>query len=357
MASDKKIAVVILANENPEGHYLWIKACEDLQELVVWRVVNLCSSDWWEELYSQRFDLLLSRPGGLHSCYKTLYDERIRILSSVMHEAVFPTQTEVEIYENKRYLSFWLKANKIPHPATKVYYEKSEAVNAIKESKFPLVGKSNIGASGSGVVILHNLSEAMGYINRAFSKKGVPRRWGPNVAKGQIVKRALQAFRHLNYIKRKAKIYNTRRSDKQIGYLILQEFVKHEFEWRVVRMGESFFAHKKLKLGEKTSGSLLKGYEQPPLQLLDFVRNITQKHRLYSQAVDIFESEQGYLVNEMQCFFGQSDPHQMIIDGKPGRYLYSDGEWIFEAGNFNDNESFNLRLLAAIDLFRKGMIG
>ena len=85
----------------------------------------------------------------------------------------------------------------------------------------------------------------------------------------------------------------------------------------MVRIGDSFFAHKKLKILEKSSGSLLKNYDSPPLKLLDFVKAITDKHGFYSQAVDIFESERGYLVNEMQCIFGQSDPYQMMVDGRP----------------------------------------
>jgi len=51
----------------------------------------------------------------------------------------------------------------------------------------------------------------------------------------------------------------------------------------------------------------------------------------------------------MQCIFGQSDPCQMLIDGKAGRYFRNNGHWIFEAGNFNQNESFNLRVQFAID--------
>ena len=126
--------------------------------------------------------------------------------------------------------------------------------------------------------------------------------------------------------------------------MIFQEYIPHEFEWRVVRIGDSFFAHKKLKTREKSSGSLLKNYDNPPLELLNFVKEITEKHRFYSQAIDIFESERGYLVNEMQCIFGQSDPYQMLVNGNPGRYRYLDDEWIFEPGDFARNGCYNLRL-------------
>lgn len=350
MASDNIVSTVILANEDKAGHELWIKACESCEQPISWRVVNLCGYDWWEKLHSEPFDILLSRPGGLHSRYKNLYDERLRILSAVKGYLVFPSLTEVEIYENKRYLSFWLKANSIPHPATFVFYDRNEAISWIQQADFPLVGKTNIGASGSGVVILKDQLAGKKYVDRAFSRRGVPQRWGPNLSKGRILSRAFHSIMNSGYLKRKAMLYGMRRSDKQVGFLLLQEFIDHPYEWRVVRMGESFFAHKKLKLGEKTSGSLLKGYDTPPMELLDFVKQITDRHTLLSMCVDIFESPRGYLVNEMQCFFGQSDPHQMLIDGIPGRYRWLDGAWVFEKGEFNANESYNLRLATALSL-------
>ncbi len=55
-------------------------------------------------------------------------------------------------------------------------------------------------------------------------------------------------------------------------------------------------------------------------------------------------SQGKYLINEMQCIFGQSDPYQMLVNGKPGRYVFKDGKWIFEEGMFNRNESYNLRV-------------
>ena len=103
--------------------------------------------------------------------------------------------------------------------------------------------------------------------------------------------------------------------------------------------------------GEKASGSLIKGYENPPFRLLDFVKEVTDKRGFLSQSVDVFEAADGrYLVNEMQCTFGQSDPYQMLVDGVPGRYRYLNDEWVFEAGDFNRYQSFLLRLEHFIDL-------
>ena len=139
--------------------------------------------------------------------------------------------------------------------------------------------------------------------------------------------------------------YKTESSEVQREYVIFQEFIPHNYEWRCVRIGDSFFAHKKMVKGEKASGSLIKGYENPPFKLLDFVKEVTDKRHFRSQSVDIFETADGrYLVNEMQCTFGQSDPYQMLVDGVPGRYRLIDEKWTFEAGDFNKYKSFLLRL-------------
>jgi len=135
--------------------------------------------------------------------------------------------------------------------------------------------------------------------------------------------------------------------------LILQEFIQHDFEWRCVRIGNSYFAHKKLAINNMSSGTLLKGYGDVPLPLLDFIRNLTEENGLSSVSIDIFESSKGYLVNEIQTFFGQSDPYQMLIDGEQGRYVYNKGDWQFEKGEFNQWECYHLRLMHALELWEQ----
>jgi len=141
-------------------------------------------------------------------------------------------------------------------------------------------------------------------------------------------------------------IYN----ESQKSFIIFQEYIPHEYEWRVVHIGDSFFAHKKLKRVEKASGTLIKEYGKPPFDLLDFVKEITDSHQLYSQSVDIFESDRVYLINEMQCIFGQIDPYQMLVNCVPGRYVMIEGNWQFEGGDFNTNESYDLPLETALKI-------
>ena len=344
-----KIKAIILRNESEEDHLPWVTACEAFSDKVDWRIVNLTSAGWLEDIRSESCDILLAKPGGLTGLYKQLYDERIYVLSHSLGYNVFPVPEEIYIYENKRFLSYWLKANGVPHPETSVFYSIDEALSFISGTSFPLVAKTNIGASGSGVKILSDRNEAVRYTEDTFRGRGAPQRSGPNLEKGGYLKRGMHYLIHPSDLAVKMKIYKTRASSLQKGFVIFQEFIDHEFEWRVVRIGESYFAHKKLKSGEKASGSLLKNYDNPPTALLDFVREITESRGFRSQAVDIFESDRGYLVNEMQCIFGQSDSYQMLVDGRKGRYLFSEGRWLFEEGDFAINECYNLRLQYLVD--------
>ncbi len=344
---------VILTNEIEGSEQKWKIACEKLNLEFI--VVDLSKANWLELIENYKPNILLTRPAGLTSPFKILYDERLEILVNELNYFCFPTLKEVLIYENKKYFSYWLKANKIPHPKTSVFYFEKEALDWVNSDtiKLPIVAKTNIGASGSGVVIHETKEELTNYIQSTFSGKGATKRVGPNLKKGRILQRGIRLLSKPKALFKKIEVYKARALDVQKDFVLFQEHIPHTFEWRVVRMGDSFFAHKKLMLGNMTSGSLLKDYGNPPLAMLDFVKAITDKHHLYSQAVDVFESPNGYLVNEMQCIFGQSDAYQMKVDGCIGRYLFENGEWKFEAGDFNTNESYDLRLQSAIVLYQK----
>jgi hypothetical protein len=279
-----------------------------------------------------------------------LYDERVRVLHRVLKIPVYPTLEEIEIYENKKYLSYWLEANAIPHPKTRVFYHEKEALDFVQSTALPLVGKISIGAGGSGVQILHTLQEAEHYIRETFSG-GVTAKTGPKWRRKGFLKRVIKKLLRPSELRNKLQAYRHLRSEVQKDFVIFQEFIPHDYEWRVVMIGDSYFAHKKIKVGEKASGSLVKGYDSPPSSLFDFVKGICEPRHFVSQAVDLFESPDGrYLINEMQCIFGQSDPYQMLIDGVPGRYRFLNGQWVFEAGDFNRLECFEARLKHFLDM-------
>ena len=345
----------ILKNENPEEHLEWVKACES-NPAIQFDVIDLKKNNWLTEIQKNQYDCLLAKPSGLVSYYKTLYDERIYILNKVLNYKIYPSFDELFIYENKRLLSYYLKAKNIPHPQTWVFYDQTEAEDFIDQAGMPIVGKTIIGAGGSGVRILKSKTAAINYIHEAFSQKGITRSWSPNIRKGSYSKRLLNRLKDIpgtiQYFINKRKAATI---DPQRWFVLFQEYIPVDFEWRCVKICESYFAHKKLRsIGEMMSGTSKVSWDGPLEKLLDFMKVVTEKGDMLSQAIDIFEDEKGnYLVNELQCFWGSKNPHQMILDGIPGRYIHKGGQWVFEKGEFNTNNSYNLRLNHVLKLIDK----
>jgi glutathione synthase/RimK-type ligase-like ATP-grasp enzyme len=342
--------IAILRNEDPSSSRKWQLACEKLN--VTYQVIDLTSVDWLQQIQNGKYDFFLLRPSGLLTHFKTLYDERLYIISKILKYDTFPSYEECYIYENKKLLSYFLQANAIPHPVTKVFYHKKEALEFIENYTFPIVAKTSIGASGSGVKIIRSKKEAQKYVFTAFSGNGIKRRFGPNRVTGSPGKWVSRALNSRSYFFSKIGEYISLYKHGERDFVILQEYINHDFEWRVVRIGASYFAHKKIKVGEKASGSKGIDFVTPPESILNFTRTLCDKFNFQFMAIDLFEEGKGgYLVNELQTIFGHVQNYILSIDNNPGRYIYSNDHWIFEAGDFNTNESYDLRLKVALDLY------
>jgi glutathione synthase/RimK-type ligase-like ATP-grasp enzyme len=343
----------VLINHSYDLYKFWIEAIKESEFDIRYSLIYFDSNNWLEEIRNQGFDAVLISPPYMTINSKRMCDERIFIISEILKIPVYPDYKSLLVFENKRMLDYVLDSYEIPHPGTWNFHNKEEALSFTVTSAFPLVAKIITGAAGIGVRFLRNRKDARQYILKAF-KKGVRSKTGPSLRRPGLINRFISALHRKNYVRMLMDNYGSVLHEKQIGYVYLQEFIPHEFEWRCVRIDDSYFAHKKLVKNHKASGSLLKVYDKPPGNLLEFVRSVSEKLGITSAAFDIFETrDKGYLVNEVQTFFGQSDPHQMIIDEIPGRYYFKEGEWIFEAGDFNRNKSFNLRLNHAIKLLNR----
>ena len=315
---------------------------------ISYQEINVLQSDWLTKSLETDYELYLLKSPGMINSQKQVFDERAQILSEVLGKSIYPSLTEIRLHENKKYLAEWLRSLDIPCPQTVVLLDKEEAKVYLSHADYPLVAKQNIGSSGKGVRIIPDLRSGLELAERTFTHGLVPK-VGPNLRSASLLKKVANAISKKGLLRARLTGYQGILSEPQ-KYLILQEFIHHSFEWRTVRIGESYFAHKKMVIGEKASGSLTKDYSDPPLELLDFVRNLTNVTGLNSVSIDVFESPRGYLINEIQTFFGQSDPYQMKVQGKIGRYRNLKGTWVFEEGDFASNQCYDLRISHAISL-------
>ncbi|MBD3316396.1 MAG: hypothetical protein GF344_11470 [Chitinivibrionales bacterium] len=341
----------ILKNEFDDGHENWAHACK--KRGIDFEIIDLTSNTWFEQLQAGTFRHCLACPPGRQRVFKELYDERAYVIERVSGCFLYPNYREISLHENKKYLSYWLKAKKLPHPHTHVFYNRQEALSFARQATLPLVGKLNIGASGKGVRVLRRREELLSYINSAFST-GIRGQWGPNIKMGSYTNRFMKLIREPTRVLKRLGAYRRDHGELQKGYVILQDYVEHSHEWRIVRIGKSYFGHQKTKCGDKASGTKGINYVLPPAHLLDFVAEICLANNFNSMAIDLFEDGKGgYLINELQCIFGHVQEYICEKNGTPGRLVRESCGWRFEEGLFNSNLSYDLRLENALALAEK----
>lgn len=308
----------------------YVNACKDLN--VEYELIDIISNNWIENIKESKCDGFLVRPSYAKDVWKRMYDERLYFINFVLKKPIYPDYYATLIYENKKNMAYFLAANDLPMAKTWVFYDKKEAMSFLSSYEdYPLVFKPNIGSAALGIKFVSK-SEAISLVNRIFTKY------------------RFINFGYTKWVKTKYGISYPMMDDKQYNFTIFQENINVKVEWRIIRIGESYFGHQKLAKGKFHSGSGNVGWVRPPEELLDLVKNITDKNGFGSMDIDIFEDVNGnYYINELQTIFGSYDNSQMYIDGKPGRFLNKKGNWVFEEGYFNQNGSCNLRVLDFIE--------
>ncbi len=294
-------------------HKFYVRAA--LENNLSFDVINLQDNNWWEQIHREPYDGFLVWPNGMRESLKSTYDSRVKMIVDYTNKPVFPDYLAIWLYENKIRTNDWLVVNNFPTVPTFVYFNKTSALEHLSNHSLPVVIKTNLGASGKGVFIIKTAAEYRKVINQCFAS-------------------GLKSHGVSPYAESR-------------GYAYIQQFIPGMEEWRMVRIGDSFFGHKKLqgKGTEKHSGSLLKGWERPSEDLLNLLYEITERGGFRSMNADMFRDKDGNIyVNELHTVFGQSTDHLMIVDGVPGRYLYENGNWVFEAGDFVRGHSAKARI-------------
>jgi glutathione synthase/RimK-type ligase-like ATP-grasp enzyme len=234
-------------------------------------------------------------------------------------------------------MAYWLKINEIPHPETQVFARKEDAVEYLKNAELPVVLKTNIGAGSSGVDVVKSRSRAIQMAKKIFG------RFHPALTIGRI-----------RFSRKFYGIPLPLFGRIQKHYLIVQKYYDIRWEWRMIRIGDSYAGHKKLLKGKYASGSDRIGWVKPPDELLELARKICEKGNFDSMAIDIFETVDGqYLVNELQAIYGSYAPFQLKINDIPGRYVYENGHFTFEQGEFYQYGSNILRVNRFIELLQR----
>ncbi len=319
-----------------DDHVGYIEACKELN--VEYEIIDILSDDYIFKVQESDADGFLCHPPCMIPEQKNIYDERLYFVNKVLGRSIYPSYEELFIYENKRNLSDLLKIINVEHPTTRVFCRKEDAMAYIEHAEYPLVFKSKIGASASGVDIVKNKRYARRLVNKSF---------------GRI--HPLLTLGHVRFMKLRGiplPVFGMLQSQ----YVIIQDYHEIKWEWRIIKIGNFFSGHQKLLKGKFASGSNLVGWVNPPESLLRLVNEISIKRRYHSIAVDIFETKDGkFLVNEIQSMFGSYLHYQMKINDIPGVYKYETkmDQFIFKKGEYYSFGSKKIRVEHFIELLKE----
>jgi hypothetical protein len=303
----------------------YVKSCQYLK--VDFEIIDILRYDWLTKIINSDCDGFLVRPPCGAQEQKNVYDDVVYFISEELKKPIYPEYNSLYLYENKRAMYYWLKINGFPHVKTYVIATKKEALEILDKLTFPVVFKANIGAGGKAVDIVKSKNRAKMIIHLVFG-----------------IYRPKFSFGYIRFGKIKG-IPMPLFGMSQKHCVLIQDYKKIKWEWRIIKIGNSFFGHQKLLKGLKASGSGRNGWVKPPDELLYLTNKICIKGNFNSMAVDILEDIDGdYYVNELQSLFGSVLDSQMKINGIPGRFIFINDKFIFEEGEFNVFGSCLLRV-------------
>jgi hypothetical protein len=304
---------VAVGKDYAQQHVQYLKACHEMG--IGYRVVDIRRDDWADRLVSTGAQHLFIWPSVYNRLWKTQCEERASSAERDLGMIVHPDPALIWLYESKRRCVEWMRRHDVPHVPTWVFYLEDEAHDFITKATFPLVFKSDLGAAAHGVRILRNQAEAHRLVRLIFHR-------GLSFDRGEPL-------------------------DRQWGQVLFQQFLPDLREWRMVRIGRSYFCREKqMGLDGMHSGSGTVVWAKPAPPLLSLFKRLSELGPFDCVNMDFFETTDGrFLVNEIHAVFGEIRATNLNPDDPwLGRFVEDNGGWLFESGMYYQNACANLRL-------------
>ena len=296
-------------------------ACRELN--VPHQVLDVAASDWLAQVRASGCNGFIAHPTPYTRPMRDVFAERLHILSKDLGLPVHPDDNSLWLYESKRRMAYWLEAHDVPHPATHVFYDRKSAFTFASAATYPMICKTDLGSSAGGVFMVRRRGQAFRLITRAFGAGLLGRGRDPR--------------------------------DREWSEILFQTYIPNAREFRVIQIGDSWFAHEKIAHAETGfhSGSGTSAWNVPPDRVFDFCREAGGKGGFRAMNYDVFMTPAGELmINELQAVFAAYNPSQMYRDGIPGRMVFADNCWHFEEGVFCRNGCANLRVAELVGRIR-----
>ena len=287
-----------------EPYPFWTKYCRFLENNNFnYEIYNIHSRNWIDE--SKKYNVII----GLVS--NTLFHlEEIRnkyyFLEKYLGKKCFPSPDHTFLYESKSLEQYLSEIYNIPYAKTAISHDKDEALELIKNMRYPFISKVDPSSGSFGVELIRTPSQAQKLIKQAFSRNG----------------RKV----HVNYFRQK-------------NYVYFQEFIPNDgYDIRIILVGNwAFGYYRKVLQGDfRASGMNMVEKRELSEEAIRTAWNTNQLIKSPLLVVDMVHGLDGrYTIVEFSPICQMETPEQLHANGVPGMYIIeNDGSIHFEKGRY-----------------------
>ena len=335
-SESKPIRIGIHARENSFSER-WIPYCK--KNNIAFKIIDCGSFNVIEEIKNENITHVLWHLN--HASYKeqTMAPYLLNCLEE-MGIGVFPDYATRQHFNDKIAQYTKMVAINAPMIPTYIYFDESEAKNALKSFGFPIVSKLKGGAGSTSVKLITSKKEAQQLIEKMFSIGiGASPKVFENIdQKLRLSKKIKNPLRLIAKVKKHLKNVATEKKSNAIerNYVLFQKFLpKNDYDTRIIVVGERAFGFRRWnrKNDFRASGSGLIDYDPKKidLKMIQQAFKVNEQLKMQSVAFDfIYDEKKEPKIIEF-CFGFTTK----LYDICPG-YWKKNGEFIEE--KFNPQE-------------------
>lgn len=262
---------------------------------IPYEIYDIHRSSWRRA--AEPFDVVVWRPMSfpyeLEECRRKYY-----VLERLLDKVCHPSFAEAMLYEDKLLQYEVLRLHDLPVIETFVTHSEEEALAYVASCEYPAVWKLGCGSGSLGVELARDRRTAERWVRRVFSFTGRATYW-PYVG--------------------------------QKNYVYLQRLEPNSgWDVRCVVVGDAAFGYyRDVPPGEfRASGMGTVRRAPPPGEALRIARRLARALDLPQVAVDLLQgpSDGDFSIIEFSSFIQVGTPHQLVVDGVPGMFVFSDDD-------------------------------
>lgn len=264
---------------------------------------NPLHSNWLEE--SKKFDLVIWHTNS-DPCTQEIAESKIYTIEKLGIKC-YPSFDEIWSYENKVRASYLYELYDLPAIPTFITHSKKEAIDYLKNTKFPIISKISTGSASKGVEKIDNIEQGLNLVKKSFSNTGRP-----------------TYFAYQN----------------QKNYVYFQDFIEDaDYDLRIICINDEFFGYYRYPNEGDFRASGAGNYEKKeiPNEALDLAHEARMRFGATCLATDLVYSRKlnKFMIIESSIFIGIDTCEQLSINGIAGKYVRkTNGSYDFVKGKY-----------------------